>query len=62
MKRDPRAYLFDIKQAAGEILAYISDMGLNSYSENSLVQAAVERKFLVIGEALMRLRREMPMS
>jgi len=35
-------------------------MSLNEYSTSSMVKAAVERKFLVIGEAMMRMKREYP--
>lgn len=35
-------------------------MSFEEYSRNSMVKAAVERKFLVIGEAMTRLKREYP--
>ena len=35
-------------------------MSLEEYCGNALVRAAVERKFAIIGEALVRLRREQP--
>lgn len=60
MDHDPKAYLFDIKQACDEIKEFIQDMSFEGYSLNSLVKAAVERKFLVIGEAMARLKREYP--
>ncbi len=60
MDHEPKAYLFDIKQACDEIKEFTHDMGFEEYSDNSMVKAAVERKFLVIGEALRRLKREHP--
>ncbi len=60
MVHDPKAYLFDIKQACDEITAFTLGMSYKLYSGNVLVKAAVERKFLTIGEALMRLKRDNP--
>ncbi|MBM4066761.1 MAG: DUF86 domain-containing protein [Planctomycetes bacterium] len=60
MDHDPKAYPFDIKQACDEIKKFIQDMSFEEYSRNSMVKAAVERKFLVIGEAMARLKREHP--
>ena len=60
MEHDPRAYLFDIIQACDEIEKFTQDMSLKQYSSSSMVKAAVERKFLVIGEAMMRMKREYP--
>jgi len=60
MDHDPKAYLFDIKQACDEIEEFTLEMSFEKYSGNSMVKAAVERKFLVIGEAMTRLKREHP--
>jgi uncharacterized protein with HEPN domain len=58
MNHDPKAYLYDIKQACEEIEQFTEGMAFEEYSANSMVKAAVERKFLVIGEAVARLKRE----
>ncbi len=58
MDHNPKAYLFDIKQACDEINEFIQDMSFDEYSCNSLVKAAIERKFMIIGEAMTRLKRE----
>ena len=50
MDHDPKAYLFDIKQACDEIDKFTQDINFDQYSLNAMVKAAVERKFLVIGE------------
>jgi len=60
MDHDPKAYLFDIKQACDEIKEFTREMSFEVYSGNSMLKAAVERKFLVIGEAMIRLKREHP--
>ena len=60
MDHDPKAYLFDIKQACDEIDKFTQDINFDQYSLNAMMKAAVERKFLVIGEAMIRLKREHP--
>ncbi len=60
MEHDPRAFLHDIVQACEDIEAFTYGMDYGSYAASSLVRAAVERKFPVIGEALVRMRREFP--
>ena len=40
-----------------EIEEYISNLEYSSFIKNSMVQAAVERKFQIIGEALNRIKR-----
>ena len=55
MARDPRAFLWGAREAAFAIRRFIGDMDAMSFSENELVQAAVERKFEVIGESLNQL-------
>jgi uncharacterized protein with HEPN domain len=60
MDHDPKAYLFDIKQACDEIEKFTIEMSFEKYSGNAMTKAAVERKFLVIGEAMTRLKREHP--
>jgi uncharacterized protein with HEPN domain len=52
MQRDPRAFLWDVREAALAIQSFTAGMDATSYAANDLVQAAVERKFEVIGEAL----------
>ena len=52
MQRDPRAFLWDVREAALAIQTFTADMDMNAFEKSTLVQAAVERKFEVIGEAL----------
>ncbi|MEW6530279.1 MAG: HepT-like ribonuclease domain-containing protein [Thermodesulfobacteriota bacterium] len=60
MNHNPKAYLFDIKQACDAIAEFTRGMTWAEYLGNAMAKAAVERKFLTIGEALIRLRNENP--
>lgn len=55
MERDPRAYLWDALESAVAIQKFTHGMDAATYALNDLVQAAVERKFEIIGESLNRL-------
>lgn len=60
MERDPRAYLWDVQQAAEAIGEFIVGQDAASYPRNKLVRAAVERQFGIIGDALNRLAKVSP--
>jgi uncharacterized protein with HEPN domain len=60
MERDPRAYLWDVQQAANAIDQFVAGLDAAGYAENALVRAAVERKFEIIGEALNQLSKVSP--
>ncbi|MDB5891597.1 MAG: hypothetical protein JWP47_2428 [Polaromonas sp.] len=51
MQRDPRAFLWDVREAALAIEGFIAGMDADTYAASDLVQAGVERKFEIIGEA-----------
>lgn len=55
MRRDPRAFLWDVREAAQAIQSFTAGLDAKAYVNSELVQAAVERKFEVIGEALNQL-------
>lgn len=57
MHRDPRAFLWDVREAARAIQSFTAGLDAAAYASNELVQAAVERKFEVIGEAVNQLTR-----
>lgn len=61
MQRDPRAFLWDVREAALSIQSFTAGMDVVAYVESELVQAAVERKFEVIGEALNQMAKSTPM-
>lgn len=60
MERDPKACLHDILQACGEILDFANGLSYADYRKSNVIKAAAERKFIVIGEALGRLKRISP--
>ncbi len=55
MKRDSRAFLWDVRDAAQAILSFVAGMDATAYASSPLVHSAVERKFEIIGEALSQL-------
>jgi uncharacterized protein with HEPN domain len=55
MQRDPRAFLWDVRESALAIENFVADLDAASYAVNPMAQAAVERKFEIIGEALNQL-------
>ena len=60
MQRDPRAWLWDVQEAARAIQVFVADLDATSYAASELVRSAVERKFEVIGEALNQLSKADP--
>lgn len=55
MQRDPRTWLWDVREAAQAIASFVVGLDVNTYAQSELVHSAVERKFEVIGEALNQL-------
>ena len=45
MRRDPRAYLWDVRQAADAVLDIVARIDLKTYTETEIIHSAVERKF-----------------
>ncbi len=60
MQRDPRAWLWDVRDAAAAIAQFTVGLDAETYSRNPLVYSAVERKFEIIGEALGQLAKANP--
>lgn len=56
--RGRKKHLYDVLQAVNSIQSYTQVMTKESFLAGDMVQAAVERKFEIIGEALNRLSRE----
>ncbi len=52
-----KKYLFDIKQAIGEIESFIGNKNYQNFTDGTLLQSAVERKLEIIGEALTRIKK-----
>lgn len=57
MRLEIRKCLQDVLAAAQDIESYLSELGYEQYASSSMTQAAVERKFEIIGEALNRIVR-----
>ena len=60
MQADPVVLLADIDQAGEDIEMFIEGHDTESYAADPMVQAAVERKFGIIGEAVNRLHQLHP--
>lgn len=60
MRRDARVILWDIQQATDAIRRFTAKMDATGYVRDEVVQAAVERKFEIIGEALNQLTKVAP--
>jgi len=56
MQRDPRAYLWDARQAAERVVAFVAGRTWQDYATDDLLRSAVERQFEIVGEALNKLR------
>lgn len=56
MPPEVQKLLFDVLEAAKDTQAFVHDLEYKQYVADKMVQAAVERKFEVIGEALNRLK------
>ena len=60
MQRDSRAWLNDIFEAAAAIQAATVGITIETYGSNRLIRSAVEREFIIIGEALRVISRQAP--
>jgi len=57
---DIKVYLYDLKQACEDIHSFISGCDRESYISDSMRKSAVERQFILIGEALNQLLLNFP--
>lgn len=60
MQRDLRALLSDVEQAGRGIVAFTQGATFEQYATNDMMRSAKERKFLIIGEAIVRARESFP--
>jgi len=60
MRRSVEAYLQDIVDACDGIALALRDVDLNGYLKDRVVRSAVEREFIIIGEAVSVLARLAP--
>lgn len=57
MRRDTKAFLIDVVEAADAILEAVNGIDLDEYCNSRLIRSSVEREFIIIGEALTNLSR-----
>ena len=57
MPRSSEAYLSDIIEACDAIVVAIAGVDLETYLSNRMIRSAVEREFIIIGEAITSLER-----
>jgi uncharacterized protein with HEPN domain len=60
MDRDPRAYLWDAREAADAIAAFVGGRTFDDYLADRMLRSAVERQFEIVGEALRQLQKAAP--
>ncbi|HYU35619.1 MAG TPA: HepT-like ribonuclease domain-containing protein [Thermoanaerobaculia bacterium] len=60
MRREPRAYLWDVREAADTILEFTRGLALDDYLADRKLRSAVERQFEILGEALNQLSKVAP--
>ena len=56
MAHDPRKLLFDIIDACNKVIEFTAGLSFEQFTSSDLVKSAVHMQFIIIGEALMRLR------
>ena len=55
MARESTAYLFDVLEACDAIEDVMTGVTLEDYLEKRSIRSSVEREFIIIGEALLRI-------
>ena len=56
MAHDPRKLLFDIIDACNKVTEFTAGLSFEQFTSSDLVKSAVHMQFIIIDEALMRLR------
>jgi uncharacterized protein with HEPN domain len=59
MQPKDKAYIWDIQQAANDIIEFTSNISFSEFEKDKKIRFAVERQLLVIGEASHHLTDEM---
>ncbi len=60
MPRDPRAFLWDAREAARNAATFVRDRTFEHYQHDLLLRSAVERQLEIFGEALGQLAKVAP--
>ena len=58
MRRDTKAFLIDVVEAADAILEAVNRIDLDDYCNSRLIRSSVEREFILSVEALTNLSRQ----
>ena len=57
MERDINTHLYDVMQSCQRIQTFTQGLDFQTYTSDDLIRSAVERQFIIIGEALNRIKR-----
>lgn len=57
MRREPRAFLWHVRDSADAIATFVRGRNMADYSADRLLRSAVERQLEIVGEALNQLSR-----
>lgn len=57
MPPDPRAYLWDAHRAAALVASFVDGRSWEEYEGDPMLRSAIERQFIIVGEALNAFRR-----
>ena len=60
MRRDVRAFLWDMREAADLVGQFTADVDVHRYLDDELLRSAVERQMQNLGEALAQLAKTSP--
>ncbi|MBU0609409.1 MAG: DUF86 domain-containing protein [Armatimonadetes bacterium] len=60
MSEQVKKCLFDLVRAADDIQEFVAGLSFEDYTSRKLVRAAVEREMIIVGEAIVQLRRLAP--
>ena len=60
MRRDPKAYLWDARQAIDAIAVFTRDRTIEDFNHDLMLRSAVARQLELVGEALSQLARHDP--
>lgn len=56
MANETNSLLFDVIEGCRRVEEFTASLGFEEYDNNDLIRSAVERQFIIIGEAINRLK------
>ncbi len=60
MQRDLRVYLWDLRKYLDEIASFVAGKSFEDYLQERMLQRAIERNFITIGEILSKMLQHFP--